>query len=238
MILQSGSCQFTHSASEQFFSQIQMASKGLHSYSSFLHENRKELAILLLIGAVAGAAYYFFHYSQPQEIIPLEERGVLDLQQITINDFQHERKSWKLIGNRALVSEKSNRMRIEKVKIWVYAIDNSSDNFSSENSSSVNNSEQVALYITADQGLIEKHDNRVTLSGNVVLWREDGSEAHTETAIYDAKKEILTIPKPVRMLGEGHTMLGSGLTYDVSKGILNLKEPVLVRHDNNTVKNN
>ena len=216
-----------------------MASKGLHSYSSFLHENRKELAILLLIGAVAGAAYYFFHYSQPQEIIPLEERGVLDLQQITINDFQHERKSWKLIGNRALVSEKSNRMRIEKVKIWVYAVDNSSDNLSSENSVSVNNSsEQVALYITADQGLIEKHDNRVTLSGNVVLWREDGSEAHTETAIYDAKKEILTIPKPVRMLGEGHTMLGSGLTYDVSKGILNLKEPVLVRHDNNTVKSN
>ena len=216
-----------------------MASKGLHSYSSFLHENRKELAILLLIGAVAGAAYYFFHYSQPQEIIPLEERGVLDLQQITINDFQHERKSWKLIGNRAVVSEKSNRMRIEKVKIWVYAVDNSSDNSSSENLASVNNSsEQVALYITADQGLIEKHDNRVTLSGNVVLWREDGSEAHTETAIYDAKKEILTIPKPVRMLGEGHTMLGSGLTYDVSKGILNLKEPVLVRHDNNTVKSN
>ena len=216
-----------------------MASKGLHSYSSFLHENRKELTLLLLIGAVAGAAYYFFHYSQPQEIIPLEERGVLDLQQITINDFQHERKSWKLIGNRALVSEKSNRMRIEKVKIWVYAVDNSSDNFSSENSSSLNKfSEQVALYITADQGLIEKHDNRVTLSGNVVLWREDGSEAHTETAIYDAKKEILTIPKPVRMLGEGHTMLGSGLTYDVSKGILNLKEPVLVRHDNNTVKSN
>ena len=216
-----------------------MASKGLHSYSSFLHENRKELAILLLIGAVAGAAYYFFHSSQPQEIIPLEERGVLDLQQISINDFQHDRKSWKLIGNRAVVSEKSNRMRIEKVKIWVYAVDNSSDNFSSENSASVNNSsEQVALYITADQGLIEKHDNRVTLSGNVVLWREDGSEAHTETAIYDAKKEILTIPKPVRMLGEGHTMLGSGLTYDVSKGILNLKEPVLVRHDNNTVKSN
>ena len=216
-----------------------MASQGLQSYSSFLLENRKELAILLLLGAVAGAAYYFFHYSQPQEIIPLEERGVLDLQQITINDYQHEQKSWKLIGNRAVVSEKSNRMRIEKVKIWVYVVDNSSDNYSSETSVSVNNpSQQVALYITADHGLIEKHDNRVTLSGNVVLWREDGSEAHTETAIYDAKKEILTIPKPVRMLAEGHTMLGSGLTYDVSKGILNLKEPVLVRHDNNTVNSN
>ena len=68
--------------------------------------------------------------------------------------------------------------------------------------------------------------------------REDGSEPHTETAIYDAKKEVLTIPKPVRMLGEGHTMLGSRLTYDVSEGILNLKEPLLVRHDNNTLKSN
>ena len=70
------------------------------------------------------------------------------------------------------------------------------------------------------------------------MWRKDGSEAHAETAIYDAKKEILTIPKPVRMLAEGHTMLGSGLTYDVSRGILKLKEPVLVRHDNNTVNSN
>ena len=216
-----------------------MASKGLQSYSSFLNENRKELAILLFIGAIAGAAYYFFHYSQPQEILPIEERGVLDLQHITINDYQHERKSWKLIGNRAVVSEKSNRMRIEQVKIWVYSAERSSDNSSLGKSASVNNSsEQIALYITADQGLIEKHDNRVTLSGNVVLCREDGSEAHTETAIYDAKKEILTIPKPVKMLGEGHTMLGSGLTYDVSEGILNLKEPILVRHDNNTLKSN
>ena len=216
-----------------------MASKGLHSYSSFFHENRKELAILLLIGAIAGAAYYFSHYSQPREIFPLEESGVLDLQQIKINDYQRERKSWKLVGNRAVVSEKSNRMRVEKVKIWVYATNNIPDNVSTEKSAAVkNSSEQVAIYITADQGLIEKHDNRLTLSGNVVLWSEDGSEAHTETAIYDAKKEILTIPKPVRMLGEGHTMLGSRLTYDVSEGILNLKEPFLVRHDNNTLKSN
>ena len=216
-----------------------MASKGLHSYSSFFHENRKELAILLLIGAIAGAAYYFSHYSQPREIFPLEESGVLDLQQITINDYQNERKSWKLVGNRAVVSEKSNRMRVEKVKIWVYATNKIPDNVSIEKTAAVkNSSEQVAIYITADQGLIEKHDNRLTLSGNVVLWSEDGSEAHTETAIYDAKKEILTIPKPVRMLGEGHTMLGSRLTYDVSEGILNLKEPFLVRHDNNTLKSN
>ena len=46
----------------------------------------------------------------------------------------------------------------------------------------------------------------------------------------DAKKDILTIPKPVRVLRNGHTMLGSGLVYLVSKGQLNLKNPVLLRH--------
>jgi lipopolysaccharide export system protein LptA len=61
--------------------------------------------------------------------------------------------------------------------------------------------------------------------------RNDDSEVHTETAIYNAKQEILTIPKPVRVLLEGHTLHGSGLIYNVSKGELNLKQPVLLRHE-------
>ncbi|MEC9220160.1 MAG: LPS export ABC transporter periplasmic protein LptC, partial [SAR324 cluster bacterium] len=69
------------------------------------------------------------------------------------------------------------------------------------------------------------------LTGNVVLLRNDGSEVHTETAIYDAKQEFLTITKPVRVLQEGHTLYGSGLIYNVSKGELNLKQPVLLRHE-------
>ena len=90
--------------------------------------------------------------------------------------------------------------------------------------------QKVELVITANQGLIERHDNRVTLSGNVVLLRDDGSEIFTETAIYDAKKDTLTIPKPLRMIREGHTMHGSGLIYQVSTGKLNLKNPLLLRH--------
>ena len=203
----------------------------LQSYSSFLHENRKELTVLLLLGALVGAANYFFSYSESSEITPFEERGVLDLEQITVNDYQLERKSWKLRGKRAIISEKSRRMRIEQVIIWVYATDNFSEKPTTELPTSTNfPTQEVDLYITAEQGLLEWNDNRVTLSGNVVLLRNDGSEVYTETAIYDAEKEILTIPKPVRVLREGHTMHGRGMTYNVSKGKLNLKKPVLVRH--------
>jgi len=209
-----------------------MESQGLQTYSSFLHENRKELTILLLLGALAGAAYYLFSFSEPPENIPFEERGVLDLEQITVNDYQLERKSWKLKGKRAVISEKSSRMRIEQVTIWVFVSDNSSVKPSPNLPLSTNlPTQEVDLFITAEQGLIEWDDNRVTLTGNVVLLRNDGSEVHTETAIYNAKQEILTIPKPVRVLREGHTLHGSGLIYNVSKGELNLKQPVLLRHE-------
>ena len=209
-----------------------MESQGLQTYSSFLHENRKELTILLLLGALAGAAYYLFSFSEPPENIPFEERGVLDLEQITVNDYQFERKSWKLKGKRAVISEKSSRMRIEQVTIWVFVSDNSSVKPTPNLPLSTNlPTQEVDLFITAEQGLIEWDDNRVTLTGNVVLLRNDGSEVHTETAIYNAKQEILTIPKPVRVLREGHTLHGSGLIYNVSKGELNLKQPVLLRHE-------
>jgi len=209
-----------------------MESQGLQTYSSFLHENRKELTILLLLGALAGAAYYLFSFSEPPENIPFEERGVLDLEQITVNDYQLERRSWKLKGKRAVISEKSSRMRIEQVTIWVFVSDNSSVKPTPNLPLSTNPpTQEVDLFITAEQGLIEWDDNRVTLTGNVVLLRNDGSEVHTETAIYNAKQEILTIPKPVRVLREGHTLHGSGLIYNVSKGELNLKQPVLLRHE-------
>ena len=188
-----------------------MESQGLQTYSSFLHENRKELTILLLLGALAGAAYYLFSFSEPPENIPFQERGVLDLEQITVNDYQLERRSWKLKGKRAVISEKSSRMRIEQVTIWVFVSDNSSVKPTPNLPLSTNlPTQEVDLFITAEQGLIEWDDNRVTLTGNVVLLRNDGSEVHTETAIYNAKQEILTIPKPVRVLREGHTLHGSG----------------------------
>ena len=209
-----------------------MESQGLQTYSSFLHENRKELTILLLLVALAGAAYYLFSFSEPPENIPFEERGVLDLEEITVNDYQLERKSWKLKGKRAVISEKSSRMRIEQVTIWVFVSDNSSVKPTPNMPLSTNlTTQEVDLFITAEQGLIEWDDNRVTLTGNVVLLRNDGSEVHTETAIYNAKQEILTIPKPVRVLREGHTLHGSGLIYNVSKGELYLKQPVLLRHE-------
>ena len=209
-----------------------MESQNAQTYSSFLWENRKELSILLLLGALAGAAYYFFSLSQTKEITSLEEISVLDLYQITVNDYQMERKKWKLEGERAIISEKSHLMRIEQVKIWVFSQDNSSEKLSLKLSNGIKSfSEDIDLFIKADQGLIERDDNRITISGNVILLHDDNSEIRTDTAIYDAQKDIITIPKPVRVLRDGYSMVGSGLMYFVSESKLNLSNPVLLKYE-------
>ena len=205
-----------------------MISQGEQTYSSFFRENLRELGFLLLLGAIAGASYYFFSSNNTKEVTPLKEIGVLDLQQITISDYHLENKIWKLEGERAIISEKTNLMRIENVKIRVYTIDNSSKNIKSKSSKIKYSNTNNDIFIIADQGLIEKEDNRVTISGNVVLIHDDGSEIRTDTAIYDAKKDSITIPKPVRVLREGYTMLGSDLIYSISEGKVNLNNPIML----------
>ena len=202
-----------------------MALQGEPSYSSFFKQNLKELVFLILLGALAGASYYFFSSKNFTEITPLEEIGVLDLYEITISDYQMENKKWKLKGTRAIISEKSNLMRIEQVKIWVYTSDNSSQN-DQLHPSIINKNNYI--FIIADQGLIEREDNRVTISGNVIILHDDGSEIRTDTAIYDAIKDTITIPKPVRIVREGFTMLGSNLIYSISDGNLILNNPIML----------
>lgn len=216
-----------------------MESKESQTYSSFLQENRKELTILLFLGALAGAVYYFFSLSQTTEIAPLEEIRVLDLYKITVNDYHMENKKWELEGERAIISEKSHLMRIEQVKIWVYSQDNSSGNLSQKQTKDTSYiPKDIDLFIKADQGLIERDDNRITISGNVIMLHDDSSEVRTNTAIYDAQKDIITIPKPVRVLRDGYTMVGSGLIYLVSEGKLNLSNPVLLKYVGETKRNN
>ena len=61
-------------------------------YSSFFKQNLKELGLLILLGAIAGASYYFFSSQKFTEVTPMEEIGVLDLYEISISDYHMENK--------------------------------------------------------------------------------------------------------------------------------------------------
>ena len=118
-----------------------------------------------------------------------------------------------------MVLDESQRMRIEKVQIWIYVP------YTIDEVQPV-----VEVYITADQGLVEWKDSRVTLSGNVVMNRRDGSTIFSETAVYDSSLKSLTLPKSVRILNTGHTLEGTSMTLEIKQEKLKLTEPVLIRY--------
>ena len=127
-----------------------MISGESHSFSALIQENRKELATLLVLGVLLGYAFYFFQTRSSDEGSEVEEYGVLQMEDIVVNDYVETLKGWQLKGEKAVVLEESRRMRIEKVRIWIYVP------YTIDESQPV-----VEGYITADQGLVEWKDSRV-----------------------------------------------------------------------------
>ena len=105
-------------------------------------------------------------------------------------------------------------MRIEKIEISIFVPFTMEEEFP-----------KVDVLITADEGLMEWKDNRVTLLGNVVLNRSDGSVILSESALYETQKELLTMPNHVRILQDEHTIEGSSLPYEVA-----LQKIILTEH--------
>ncbi len=111
-------------------------------------------------------------------------------------------------------------MRIEKIEISIYVPFTIEEEFP-----------KVDVLISADEGLMEWKDNRVTLLGNVVLKRSDGSLILSDSALYETQKELLTIPEKVRILQEEHTLEGNSMTYEISIKKMALAEPLLTHYE-------
>lgn len=197
-----------------------MASGELPSFSALVLDNRRELTFLLFLGILLGYAFYYYHF-QPSSITPVvDENEVIHLENIRVSDFVENRKDWQLLGKNAVVLEDSKRMRIENIEISIFEPFTMEQEFP-----------KVEILITADEGLFEWKDNRVTLLGNVVLNRSDGSVILSDSALYETQKELLTMPKHVRVLQDEHTLEGSSLTYEVALKRILLTKPLLIRYE-------
>ena len=197
-----------------------MASGELPSFSALIHDNRKEFAILISLGILLCYAFYYYHSQSSSESPLVDESGVIHLKNIRVNDFIENRKGWQLRGKNAVVLEDSKRMRIEKIEISIFVPFTIEEEFP-----------KVDVLISADEGLMEWKDNRVTLLGNVVLKRSDGSLILSDSALYETQKELLTIPEKVRILQEEHTLEGNSMTYEIPIKKMALAEPLLTHYE-------
>ncbi|NBR20013.1 MAG: LPS export ABC transporter periplasmic protein LptC [Proteobacteria bacterium] len=144
----------------------------------------------------------------------------MHLDEIKVNDFVDNRKGWQLRGKTAVVLEDTKRMRIEQIEISIFIP------YTMEEKSPT-----LDVLITADEGLMEWKDNRLTLIGNVVLKRSDGSLILSNSALYETQKEVFTIPGKVRILQDEHTLEGNSLTYNVPIKKMEMTEPLLIRYE-------
>ena len=197
-----------------------MASGELHPFSALILENKKEIFFLLFLSILLGYTFYFYHSKPPAESKMVDESGVIHLKKITVSDFIEDRKGWQLRGEKAVVLEDSKRMRVEKIEITIFVPFTVHEEFP-----------KVDVFITADEGLMEWKDNRVTLLGNVVMKRSNGSLIYSDSALYETQKELLTIPQNVRFIQEGHTLEGSSMIYNIPIKKMDVAEPLLTRFE-------
>ncbi len=192
-----------------------MSVSGHDSLLSLLRQNLKEVLTLILLGGLLGAGTAYFYTGELMEAPLPEEQGTLVLTQILIHDFQKASPRWELRGERAVVLEDSQRMRIEGVTIDVF-----------EAGTEPMQEPVVDLKVSAEQGLVEWRSNRITLQGKVVVQQVQGPVVWTETAVYDITNEFLNLPKPVQVEYEGSLLTGTSLTYSRPQNLVSIKQPV------------
>lgn len=179
-----------------------------------LRQNFKELLVLLILGGLLAAGTAYFFKTESIQTTVIEEQGTLVLTGVTIHDFQRAIPRWKLRGNRAIVLEDSQRMRLESVMIEVF-----------QERQSAETPPVVELTIEAREGLVEWRSNRITLLGDVVVRQVSGPRVFTEAMVYDLANEFLNLPRPVRIEEGGSLLLGESLTYQRSQNLLSVKQP-------------
>jgi LPS export ABC transporter protein LptC len=179
-----------------------------------LRQNFKELLVLLILGGLLAAGTAYFFKTESIQTTVIEEQGTLVLTGVTIHDFQRAIPRWKLRGNRAIVLEDSQRMRLESVMIEVF-----------QERQSAETPPVVELTIEAREGLVEWRSNRITLLGDVVVRQVSGPRVFTEAMVYDLANEFLNLPRPVRIEEDGSLLLGESLTYQRSQNLLSVKQP-------------
>ena len=188
-----------------------------HPYHVILWENKKE--ILFLITLVCLSIYFLKIWIGEKEVVkaPQQAIRILTMENVEIEDYDKERKRWKIYGSHARAVEESKNILIREVEILIYTPDSPVQD------------PVVDIRVTARQGLIEGNNQKVILKGEVITHRGDNLQLNTEKAIYDYKNQVLYLPEKVVVHRDEHTLWGEDLTYTLGTKQLVLKKVTLMQ---------
>lgn len=85
-----------------------------------------------------------------------------------------------------------------------------------------------STFVTADSGIFDGASQKLTLKDNVVITRSSGNQQlFTELLYYEDSRRLVNCPGKTRLIGKDIEITGTGLDYDVEKGVYQLGGRVL-----------
>ena len=70
------------------------------------------------------------------------------------------------------------------------------------------------IYLTAENGVLNKKTNNITMSGSVVA-RADGYRFEADSAVYDHNRRFLNSKTPVKIISNRGELMADTMTYDL-----------------------
>ena len=179
-------------------------SEEAHTLRRTFTENWREFLFLLILGSLA--TYLYLNFSSDRDSVtysPIEERKVLQMQNIIVNDYLGNERKWEMVGKQAFIKEDTTEMEIKEVVVRVLP-----DNQSTE---------QREVQLVADESTIDWHVQKITLQGNVDVFRDEDEKLMTQYAEYDVTNEKLTVPGKVTGYLQEKYLAGKNLHYSLSE---------------------
>lgn len=124
----------------------------------------------------------------------------MDLQQT-----QGGRKELRLTARRVFSENQEQLLELEDVRTAFFDADGG-----------------VTYTVTGDKGVYQPREERITVSGDVVVTGRGDLEVRTDSIRYAARTSTFETDAAATLLGRGITAQGAGLRYDTRAGLLRM----------------
>ena len=163
------------------------------------------LGLFGLMGLTVGGLWWYFTPAPPppQPVTAAEKKS--QMESLSLTEIEKGDKRWLLNAAKAEYLRDRDEIRIQDIHLEFYGPD------------------QEIIYLRAQEGLVNTKERDLALKGGVTLKRGDFT-IRTPEVRYLAKENTLVAPKDIVLEGPQTKVSGKGLSIDLDKKRLVLKE--------------
>lgn len=163
------------------------------------------LGILGLVGLMVGGLWWYLTPAPPSPPPVTAPEKKAQMESLSLTEIEKGDKRWLLNAAKAEYLGDRHEIRIQDIHLEFYGPD------------------QEIIYLRAQEGLVNTKERDLALKGGVTLKRGDFT-IRTPEVRYLAKERALVAPEDIVLEGPRTKVSGKGLSIDLNKKRLVLKE--------------